>query len=185
MYSLVCPVIISIAVHILINCDVDLYYEDTKALLSTALDHLFVRCTHGSLFVCFKHLHAKGRTDDLFSDPTYQQFGEELNKVLKDWQPSVLPDGSLWGRVEEQSLWSSQHLGEQSPASLLRSLVYLNTKYFGLRTVEQHLRLSFANVYGPDTIHPVSKESTVCIRVPSISQDHHGKAGNVEACQVL
>lgn len=43
--------------------------------------------------MCLKHLHAKGRKDDLFSDPCYQQFGEELNKVLKDWQPSVLPDG--------------------------------------------------------------------------------------------
>ncbi|XP_040913037.1 zinc finger MYM-type protein 2 [Toxotes jaculatrix] len=128
------------------------------------------------LYLCLgiqQHLHAKGRKDDLFSDLCYQQFGEELNKVLKDWQPSVLPDGSLWGRVEEQSLWSSRQLGEQSPAALLRSLVYLNTKYFGLRTVEQHLRLSFANVYGPDTVHPVTKETTVCIRVPSISQDHH------------
>ncbi|XP_075967652.1 zinc finger MYM-type protein 2 [Anarhichas minor] len=128
------------------------------------------------LYLCLgiqQHLHTKGRTDDLFSDPSYRQFGEELNKVLKDWQPSVLPDGSLWGRVEEQSLWSSRQLGEQSPAALLRSLVYLNTKYFGLRTVEQHLRLSFANVYGPDTVHPVTKEPAVCIRVPSISQDHH------------
>lgn len=120
-----------------------------------------------------QHLHAKGRKDDLFSDPCYQQFGEELTQVLKDWQPSVLPDGSLWGRVEEQSLWSSQQLGEKSPAMLLRSVVYLNTKYFGLRTVEQHMRLSFANVYGPDTIHPVTKETTVCIRVPSISQGDH------------
>ncbi|KAF3694556.1 Zinc finger MYM-type protein 2 Zinc finger protein 198 [Channa argus] len=128
------------------------------------------------LYLCLgiqQHLHAKGRKDDLFSDLCYQQFGEELNRVLKDWQPSVLPDGSLWGRVEEQSLWSSQQLGEQSPTALLRSLVYLNTKYFGLRTVEQHLRLSFANVYGPDTVHPVTKETTVCIRVPSISQDHN------------
>uniref|UniRef100_A0A669DIK4 Zinc finger MYM-type containing 2 n=1 Tax=Oreochromis niloticus TaxID=8128 RepID=A0A669DIK4_ORENI len=132
------------------------------------------------LYLCLgiqQHLHSKGRKDDLFSDPCYQQFGEELNKVLKDWQPSVLPDGSLWGRVEEQSLWSSRHLGEQSPAALLRSLIYLNTKYFGLRTVEQHLRLSFSNVYGPDTLHPVTKETTVCIHVPSISQDHHGEAG--------
>ena len=88
--------------------------------------------------------------------------------------------GSLWGRVEEQSLWSSRQLGEQSPAALLRSLVYLNTKYFGLRTVEQHLRLSFANVYGPDTVHPVTKETNVCIRVPSISQDHDGEAGNIK-----
>uniref|UniRef100_A0AAQ5XFQ9 TRASH domain-containing protein n=1 Tax=Amphiprion ocellaris TaxID=80972 RepID=A0AAQ5XFQ9_AMPOC len=128
------------------------------------------------LYLCLgiqQHLHAKGRKDDLFSDPCYQQFGEELNAVLKDWQPSVLPDGSLWGRVEEQSLWSSRHLGEQSPSALLRSLVYLNTKYFGLRTVEQHLRLSFANVYDPDTVRPVTKGTTVCIRVPSISQDHH------------
>ncbi|XP_075993910.1 zinc finger MYM-type protein 2-like [Genypterus blacodes] len=128
------------------------------------------------LYLCLgiqQHLHAKGRKDDLFGDPCYKQFGEELNKVLKDWQPSVLPDGSLWGRVEEQCLCSSQQIGEQSPAALLRSLVYLNTKYFGLRTVEQHLRLSFANVYGPDTVHPVTKETAVCIRVPSISQDHH------------
>ncbi|KAM3862189.1 zinc finger MYM-type protein 2 [Diretmus argenteus] len=133
------------------------------------------------LYLCLgiqQHLHAKGRKDDLFSDSCYQQFGEELNKVLKDWQPSVLPDGSLWGRVEEQSLWSSRQLGEQSPAALLRSLVYLNTKYFGLRTVEQHLRLSFANVYGPDTVHPVTKETVVCIRVPSIPQDHHVQTGS-------
>ncbi|XP_034002965.1 LOW QUALITY PROTEIN: zinc finger MYM-type protein 2 [Trematomus bernacchii] len=119
-----------------------------------------------------QHLHSKGRKDDLFSDPCYRLFGEELNKVLKDWQPSVLPDGSLWGRVQEQSLWSSRQLGQQSPDALLRSLVYLNTKHLGLRTVEQHLRLSFANVYGPYTVHPVTKETSVCVRVPSLSQDH-------------
>nr|XP_040057953.1 zinc finger MYM-type protein 2 isoform X3 [Gasterosteus aculeatus aculeatus] len=126
------------------------------------------------LYLCLgiqQHLHAKGRTDDLFGDPSYWRFGEELNKVLKDWQPSVLPDGSLWGRVEERCLWSSGQLGEQSPAALLRSLVYLNTKHLGLRTVEQHLRLSFANVYGP-----VAVETAACARPPSISQDHHVQA---------
>uniref|UniRef100_A0AAR2IXG4 TRASH domain-containing protein n=1 Tax=Pygocentrus nattereri TaxID=42514 RepID=A0AAR2IXG4_PYGNA len=115
------------------------------------------------LYLCLglqKHLQDKGRTDDLFNDSCYQMFGEELNKVLKDWQPSVLPDGSLWGRVEELCLWSSQQLGEYSPSVLLRSLVYLNTKYFGLRTVEQHLRLSFGNVYGPSTSKPHSHETT-------------------------
>lgn len=88
----------------------------------------------------------------------------------------LLSSGSLWGRVEEQSFWSSQILGEQSPTALLRSLVYLNTKYFGLHTVEQHLRLSFANVYGPDTVHPVTKKTIICIRVPPTSQDHHGES---------
>lgn len=55
--------------------------------------HLFHCFFFICIFICLKHLHAKGRKDDLFSDPCYQQFGEELNKVLKDWQPSVLPDG--------------------------------------------------------------------------------------------
>ncbi|XP_076119363.1 zinc finger MYM-type protein 2 isoform X2 [Alosa pseudoharengus] len=128
------------------------------------------------LYLCLsiqKHLQDKGRTDDLFSDPCYRQFGEELNKILKDWQPSVLPDGSMWGRVQERCLWDSGQLGEQSPEALLRSLVYLNTKYFGLRTVEQHLRLSFANVYGPSRTDPLTHEVSVRIRVPSISQDEH------------
>uniref|UniRef100_A0A672Q8U5 Zinc finger MYM-type containing 2 n=1 Tax=Sinocyclocheilus grahami TaxID=75366 RepID=A0A672Q8U5_SINGR len=100
------------------------------------------------LYLCLsiqKHLQDKGRTDDLFGDPQYHMFGEELNKLLTDWQPSVLPDGSRWGRVEEQYLWSSGQLGEQTPSVLLRSLLYLNTKYFVLRTTEQHLRLSFGN----------------------------------------
>ncbi|XP_062861668.1 zinc finger MYM-type protein 2 isoform X2 [Trichomycterus rosablanca] len=125
-----------------------------------------------------KHLQKKGRKDDLFNDPCYKMFGEELNKILKDWQPSVLPDGSLWGRVEELCLWSSRQLGEHTPSVLLRSLVYLNTKYFGLRTVEQHLRLSFANIYGPSTSKPHDHETTVCIRIPSISQDQHEPAAS-------
>ncbi|CAB1328868.1 unnamed protein product [Coregonus sp. 'balchen'] len=134
------------------------------------------------LYLCLgiqQHLQAKGRKDELFSDPCYEPFGEELNKVLKDWQPSVMPDGSRWGCVEEKCLWSCKLLGEQSPAALLRSLVYLNTKYFGLRTVEQHLCLSFSNVYGPDHTDPTTQETTVCIRVPSISsQDHHLQTGS-------
>ncbi|KAF7709375.1 zinc finger MYM-type protein 2 [Silurus meridionalis] len=131
------------------------------------------------LYLCLsiqKYLQEKGRTDDLFNDPHYSGFEEELNKVLKGWQPSVLPDGSLWGRVEEPCLWSSRQLGEHSSSVLLRSLVYLNTKYFGLRTVEQHMRLSFSNVYGPSTSKPHNHDTTVCIHVPSISQDQQEPA---------
>uniref|UniRef100_A0AAY4DTS6 TRASH domain-containing protein n=1 Tax=Denticeps clupeoides TaxID=299321 RepID=A0AAY4DTS6_9TELE len=132
------------------------------------------------LYLCLsvqKHLQDKGRTDDIFSDPSYQQFGEELNNILKGWQPTVLPDGSLWGRVQEQCLWESRQLGEESPTALLRSLVYLNTKYFGLRTVEQHLRLSFTNIYRPSESSSPSQELSVCIRIPSISQDHQEQLG--------
>lgn len=130
------------------------------------------------LYLCLgiqKHLQDKGRTDDLFSDPCYKEFGEELNNVLRAWQPSVLPDGSLWGRVQERCLWDSGQLGEKSPVALLRSLVYLNTKYFGLRTVDQHLRLSFAKVYAPgsSTGSGPGDPLAVRIRIPSISQDDH------------
>uniref|UniRef100_A0A671RUK0 Zinc finger MYM-type protein 2-like n=1 Tax=Sinocyclocheilus anshuiensis TaxID=1608454 RepID=A0A671RUK0_9TELE len=136
------------------------------AELNQSLSHFVkeVRRPHGErytpdslLYLCLgiqKHLQDKGRTDDLFGDPQYHMFGEELNKLLKDWQSSVLPDGSRWGRVEEQHLWSSGQIGEQTPSVLLRSLLYLNTKYFGLRTTEQHLRLSFGNVYGPSSSKP-------------------------------
>uniref|UniRef100_A0A673HUG1 Zinc finger, MYM-type 2 n=1 Tax=Sinocyclocheilus rhinocerous TaxID=307959 RepID=A0A673HUG1_9TELE len=158
----------------------------SPAELNQSLSHFVkeVRRPHGErytpdslLYLCLgiqKHLQDKGRTDDLFGDPQYHMFGEELNKLLKDWQPSVLPDGSRWGRVEEQYLWSSGQIGEQTPSVLLRSLLYLNTKYFGLRTTEQHLRLSFGNVYGPSSSKPHSHETTVCIRIPSISQEQHG-----------
>uniref|UniRef100_A0A672SG13 Zinc finger MYM-type containing 2 n=1 Tax=Sinocyclocheilus grahami TaxID=75366 RepID=A0A672SG13_SINGR len=148
----------------------------SPAELNQSLSHFVkeVRRPHGErytpdslLYLCLgiqKHLQDKGRTDDLFGDPEYHMFGEELNKLLKDWQPSVLPDGSRWGRVEEQHLWSSGQIGEQMPSVLLRSLLYLNTKYFGLRTTEQHLRLSFGNVYGPSSSKPHSHETTVCIQ---------------------
>ena len=77
--------------------------------------------------------------------------------------------------MEEESLWRSRQLGEHSPTSLLLSLVLLNTKLLGFRSVDQHLRLSFTDVYGPDDLHPVTKETAVCIRVPALSQELPGE----------
>ncbi|XP_067106839.1 zinc finger MYM-type protein 2 isoform X2 [Osmerus mordax] len=127
------------------------------------------------LYLCLglqQHLQNRGRKDDLFSDPGYQSFGEELNKVLKAWKPSILPDGSHWSRVEEQSLWSCKVLGEHSPPALLRSLVYLNTKYLGLHTPEEHLRLSFSSLYAPDHTDPTTQQTSVCIRTPSRAREN-------------
>ncbi|XP_041114739.1 zinc finger MYM-type protein 2 isoform X2 [Polyodon spathula] len=118
-----------------------------------------------------QHLNVHGRADNIFSDPYYQMFGQELNKILKDWHPSVLPDGSTFSRIEEEYLWSCKQFGEHSPMVLLSTLVYFNTKYFGLRTVDQHLRLSFGNVFRQWRKNPHTKESTVCIRVHSVSED--------------
>lgn len=76
--------------------------------------------------------------------------------------------GSPWSRVDERCLWTGGHLGSTTPAVLLRSLVYLNAKRMRLRSTQQHLDLSFANVYGPDAMHPVTTgKSRTCVRVPS------------------
>uniref|UniRef100_A0A2D4KJZ6 ZMYM2-like/QRICH1 C-terminal domain-containing protein n=1 Tax=Micrurus paraensis TaxID=1970185 RepID=A0A2D4KJZ6_9SAUR len=89
---------------------------------------------------------------------------QEINKILRSWQPSILPDGSIFSRVEEDYLWKIKQLGSHSPAALLNTLFYFNTKYFGLKTVEQHLRLSFGTVYRHWKKNPLTKESKACLR---------------------
>ncbi|CAL9689787.1 unnamed protein product [Knipowitschia caucasica] len=120
------------------------------------------------LYLCLglqQHLQSRGREDELFGDACYQPFVDELCQELKRWKPHVLPNGSLWSRVDEQALWSGRLLGAHSPASLLRSLVYLNTKYLGARSVEQHLKLSFSQVYSQ------SPGQSPGPHVPSVPQD--------------
>ncbi|KAM7131374.1 LOW QUALITY PROTEIN: zinc finger MYM-type protein 2 [Ciconia maguari] len=94
-----------------------------------------------------EYLYGSNRKDNIFIDPIYQTFEQELNKILRSWQPSILPDGSIFSRVEEDYLWRIKQLGSHSPVALLNTLFYFNTKYFGLKTVEQHLRLSFGTVF--------------------------------------
>lgn len=93
-----------------------------------------------------KYLYENNRNENIFSDPCYQVFNEEFNTILRSWRPSILPNGSIFSRVEEDYLWNGMQLGQQSPCILLNTLLYFNTKHFGLRTIEQHLRLSFRNV---------------------------------------
>uniref|UniRef100_A0A8C6Z5G7 DUF3504 domain-containing protein n=1 Tax=Nothoprocta perdicaria TaxID=30464 RepID=A0A8C6Z5G7_NOTPE len=106
-----------------------------------------------------EYLYGSNRNDNIFIDPTYQMFEQELNKILRSWQPSILPDGSIFSRVEEDYLWRIKQLGSHSPVALLNTLFYFNTKYFGLKTVEQHLRLSFGTVFRQWKKNPLTMES--------------------------
>ncbi|KAG2456783.1 ZMYM2 protein, partial [Polypterus senegalus] len=124
-----------------------------------------------------QHLCENGRKDNIFCDTYYQMFIQELNKILKGWKPSILPDGSVFSRIQEHHMWSSKMIGDHSPTVLLNTLVYFNTKYFGLRTVEQHLQLSFANVF-KQLKNARTKERTVCIQFPSITEDKSEQTGN-------
>ncbi|XP_025052430.1 zinc finger MYM-type protein 2 isoform X9 [Alligator sinensis] len=111
-----------------------------------------------------KYLCGSNRKDNIFIDPSYQTFEQELNKILRSWQPSILPDGSIFSRVEEDYLWRIKQLGSHSPVALLNTLFYFNTKYFGLKTVEQHLRLSFGTVFRQWKKNPLTMESKACLR---------------------
>ncbi|XP_060090807.1 zinc finger MYM-type protein 2 isoform X3 [Heteronotia binoei] len=110
-----------------------------------------------------EYLNGSNRKDNIFMDPNYHTFEQELNKVLRSWQPSILPDGSVFSRVEEDYLWRIKQLGSHSPVALLNTLFYFNTKYFGLKTVEQHLRLSFGTIYRHWKKNPLTMESKACL----------------------
>ncbi|XP_033876651.3 zinc finger MYM-type protein 3-like isoform X1 [Acipenser ruthenus] len=93
-----------------------------------------------------QYLLENNRMVNIFTDLCYLTFVQELNKMLKGWQPAISPTGTILSRVEEEHLWDCKQLGVYSPFVLLNTLMFFNTKYFGMRTVEEHLQLSFTNV---------------------------------------
>ncbi|XP_073518507.1 zinc finger MYM-type protein 2 [Phyllobates terribilis] len=109
-------------------------------------------------------LSVSQKTENIFHDQDYEPFGQGLNDILRSWQPSILPDGSIFSRVEELYLWQANQLGTQSPMSLLFTLFYFNTKYFNLRTVDQHLRLSFGSVLKQWKGNPLTQEKKACLQ---------------------
>ncbi|XP_043929132.1 zinc finger MYM-type protein 2 isoform X2 [Protopterus annectens] len=42
-----------------------------------------------------EYLSGNNRSDGLFTDSCYQTFGQELNRILRTWQPSILPDDKI------------------------------------------------------------------------------------------
>ncbi|XP_073439166.1 zinc finger MYM-type protein 2 [Dendrobates tinctorius] len=114
-------------------------------------------------------LSVSQRTESIFHDQDYETFGQGLNDILRSWQPSILPDGSIFSRVEELYLWQANQLGTQSSMSLLFTLFYFNTKYFNLRTVDQHLRLSFGSVLKQWKGNPLTQEKKACLQYQASS----------------
>ncbi|XP_038603546.1 zinc finger MYM-type protein 3 isoform X2 [Tachyglossus aculeatus] len=93
-----------------------------------------------------QYLLENGRMVNIFTDLYYLTFIQELNKSLSSWQPSLLHNNTVFSRVEEEHLWECKQLGVYSPFVLLNTLMFFNTKFFGLQTAEEHMQLSFANV---------------------------------------
>ncbi|XP_074832148.1 zinc finger MYM-type protein 4-like isoform X2 [Carettochelys insculpta] len=100
------------------------------------------------LYLCLgiqQYLFENGRIDNIFTEP-YSRFMIELTKLLKIWEPTILPNGFMFSRIEEEHLWECKQLGAYSPIVLLNTLLFFNTKYFQLKNVSEHLKLSFAHV---------------------------------------
>nr|XP_060612118.1 zinc finger MYM-type protein 3 isoform X3 [Anolis sagrei ordinatus] len=93
-----------------------------------------------------QYLLENNRMVNIFTDLYYLTFVQELNKVLSGWQPTILPNNMVFSRVEEEHLWECKQLGVYSPFVLLNTLMFFNTKFFGLQTADEHMQLSFTNV---------------------------------------
>ncbi|XP_008119971.1 zinc finger MYM-type protein 3 isoform X1 [Anolis carolinensis] len=93
-----------------------------------------------------QYLLENNRMVNIFTDLYYLTFVQELNKILSGWQPTILPNNMVFSRVEEEHLWECKQLGVYSPFVLLNTLMFFNTKFFGLQTADEHMQLSFTNV---------------------------------------
>ena len=80
-------------------------------------------------------LFENSRIDNIFTDVYYDPFTSALHEVVKDFKLPVNELGYFVTRIEEEHLWESKQLGAHSPQVLLNTLVYFNTKYFQLKTV--------------------------------------------------
>ncbi|KAK2862097.1 hypothetical protein Q5P01_001630 [Channa striata] len=120
------------------------------------------------IFLCIqKYLSENGRVDDIFSDPYYGRFCGCLHKVLDGWKPSIHPLGYVIpSHVTEEMLWECKQLGAHSPATLLTTLMYFNTKYFRLTTPEQHMKVAFSKVLRHTRKNPTNtKDKATTIRL--------------------
>ncbi|KAG7495343.1 hypothetical protein JOB18_047668 [Solea senegalensis] len=120
------------------------------------------------VFLCMqKYLSENGRVDDIFSDPYYTRFCESLHTLLDGWKPSVHPLGYIIpSHVTEEMLWECKQLGAHSPATLLTTLMYFNTKYFRLISPAQHMKVAFSKVLRHTRKNPTNaKDKATCIRL--------------------
>ncbi len=88
----------------------------------------------------------KKRNENLFLDSGYAEFQEAFDKIAIKYNIRIDAEGHIISKIEEEILWATNQLGVHSPAVLLNTILYFNTKYFFLDKVEAHKKLSFTNV---------------------------------------
>ncbi|XP_066495978.1 zinc finger MYM-type protein 3 [Tiliqua scincoides] len=122
-----------------------------------------------------QYLLENNRMVNIFTDLYYLTFVQELNKILNGWQPTVLPNNAVFSRVEEEHLWECKQLGVYSPFVLLNTLMFFNTKFFGLQTAEEHMQLSFTNVVRQSRKCTTSRGTTKVVSIRYYAPVRHRK----------
>ncbi|XP_065316383.1 zinc finger MYM-type protein 4-like isoform X1 [Gordionus sp. m RMFG-2023] len=117
------------------------------------------------------YIYENGRSENVFTDTLYGIFTDALNEVLLRFEPQITTEGMLLSRIDEECLWESMQLGAHSPHVLLNTLLYFNTKYFHLTTLEAHLSLSFQHVV------KCLKENKTSTRPSTDDQDEENSEG--------
>lgn len=122
------------------------------------------------------YLYLNGRMDNIFHDKAYTHFYTTFSQLMMPFTIRLNPQGLILCRVTEEQLWEANILGAHSPATLLTTLVYMNTKNFLLLDDEQHLLLSFSNVMKQWKKNAVSMDGkparTVYLKYNPISNLH-------------
>uniref|UniRef100_A0A3P9JHK3 Glutamine rich 1 n=1 Tax=Oryzias latipes TaxID=8090 RepID=A0A3P9JHK3_ORYLA len=134
------------------------------------------------IFLCIqKYLFDNGRVDDIFSDQYYTRFAHSLHQILEPWRPSVHPLGYVIpSHVTEEMLWECKQLGAHSPSTLLTTLMFFNTKYFHLKTVDQHLKVAFSKVLRHTRKSPNNpKDKSTSIRYLKSTERFIGQKGKI------
>uniref|UniRef100_A0A8D2IZC9 Zinc finger MYM-type containing 3 n=1 Tax=Varanus komodoensis TaxID=61221 RepID=A0A8D2IZC9_VARKO len=124
-----------------------------------------------------QYLLENNRMVNIFTDLYYLTFVQELNKTLSGWQPTILPNNAVFSRVEEEHLWECKQLGVYSPFVLLNTLMFFNTKFFGLQTAEEHLRLSFASVVRQSRKRSTARGTAKVVSIRYYAPVRHRAAG--------
>ncbi|KAJ7310367.1 hypothetical protein JRQ81_007278 [Phrynocephalus forsythii] len=123
-----------------------------------------------------QYLLENNRMVNIFTDLYYLTFVQELNKTLSGWQPTILPNNAVFSRVEEEHLWECKQLGVYSPFVLLNTLMFFNTKFFGLQTAEEHMQLSFTNVVRQSRKCTTPRGTTKVVSIRYYAPIRHRKA---------
>jgi len=93
-----------------------------------------------------EYLFENGRIDNIFTDAYYDAFTTALHEVIKNFKLPTNELGYFVTRIEEEHLWEAKQLGAHSPQVLLMTLIYFNVKFFMLKTLEEHKKLSFTHI---------------------------------------